>query len=263
MKYSSKLMLIATLVMFVAVSCDSGPKVISTPTDSTSEEGSTGIFSDDTETDASTSDPSQVSSDVHTVVVEEVLPASKYMYAYVKEGDAKYWVATSKKEIKVGETYFYQGGLLKTNFESKEHNRVFDKIFLISSLVDASHSQPGTPAADNASDAKVNRGASDTPRNIEKEGSVRISEIVANPQKYAGKTVQVSGECVKINPNIMERNWIHLKDGSKDEYDLVVTSDVMIPEGHVVTMTAKVTLDKDFGAGYRYEIILEDGVVVK
>ena len=97
---------------------------------------------------------------------------------------------------------------------------------------------------------------------IDVKGSVKIAELVANPKKYEGKTIQISGQCVKINPNIMERNWVHLQDGSKDDYDLVITCDVQIPVGHTVTMTGKVVLNKDFGAGYQYDILLEEGVVI-
>ena len=61
----------------------------------------------------------------------------------------------------------------------------------------------------------------------------------------------------------MKRNWIHLQDGSKDDFDLVVTSNAFVPEGTIVTIKAKVVLNKDFGAGYRYDLILEDGIVVE
>jgi len=60
----------------------------------------------------------------------------------------------------------------------------------------------------------------------------------------------------------MKRNWIHLKDGSKDDFDLVITSDTFVPEGKVVTIKATVTLNKDFGAGYKYDLILENGTIV-
>jgi hypothetical protein len=60
----------------------------------------------------------------------------------------------------------------------------------------------------------------------------------------------------------MNRNWIHIKDGSKDDYDLVITSDTYVAEGTVITMKALVTLNKDFGAGYTYDLILEDGVLI-
>ena len=78
-----------------------------------------------------------------------------------------------------------------------------------------------------------------------------------------GKTIQISGQCVKLNPNIMGRNWVHLQDGSKDDYDLVITCDVQIPVGHTVTLTGKVVLNKDFGSGYKYDILLEEGQLVQ
>jgi hypothetical protein len=62
------------------------------------------------------------------------------MYLYVSEGGEKFWIATRTKDVKVGETYYYKGGLLKTNFESKEYNRVFEKVYLISNLVSTDHS---------------------------------------------------------------------------------------------------------------------------
>lgn len=163
-------------------------------------------------------------------------------------------------EVKIGETYFYKNGLLKTNFESKEYKRTFDKVYLVGTLVSANHgsqqSRSESRSSDNGSDKN------EVKRKIDVEGSIRISDIVANPKKYEGKEVTISGECVKINPNIMGRNWLHLKDGSKDEYDFVVTSDQAIPQGHIVTMVGVVTLDKDFGAGYKYDIIVENAQIV-
>jgi hypothetical protein len=44
---------------------------------------------------------------------------------------------------------------------------------------------------------------------------------------------------------------------------LVITSDVSVPKGHVITMTGKVALNKDFGANYEYDIILEEGEIVR
>jgi hypothetical protein len=60
----------------------------------------------------------------------------------------------------------------------------------------------------------------------------------------------------------MGRNWIHLQDGSMDSYDLVITSNEFVAMGNSVTMTGVVSLDKDFGASYQYELIVEDGRLV-
>lgn len=252
---------IATLI----ASCGNEPKVI-TAIDGSNQATETGIFTVNSQPPVVTDSPTSQTNgtDIHTVQVEDILPTSKYVYLYVKENEESFWIATTKQEVEVGETYFYKGGLLKTNFVSEEHNRTFDRIYLVSRIVPINH---GAQAQDQA--IKIETHSTDensygsTARDIEREGSVRIKDIVNDPAKFEGKTVQVSGECVKVNPNIMGRNWMHLKDGSQDDYDLVVTSDLAVPEGHVVTMQAIVTLNKDFGAGYRYDIILENGVLLQ
>ena len=241
-------------------SCKQGPTVISEPVskESADETASTGIFSDQNEAIQELPKSTSPQSSMHSVKVLETLPTDKYVYLYVEEGDEKFWIATTKKEVEIGETYYYKNGILKTNFESKEHNRVFDKVYLVSNIVPANH---GGEQNNSSTPSFVIEQNNDTQK-IEKEGSIKISELVKNKEKYNGKEVQISGRCTKINPNIMNRNWIHLKDGSMDDFDLVITSDLAVPEGHIVTMKGTVVLDKDFGAGYKYDLIIENGKIV-
>ena len=205
----------AALFTFILSACDRGPKIISTPVDTSATESksNTGIFTDNASADNTGNDMAPVSADVHTVEVLEVLPTDKYVYMRVKEGSEEFWVATGKKEVKIGEKYFYKNGILKRNFESKEYNRVFDKVYLVSNIVAANHggnmnANIATITESKSSEIKI--------KSVEVAGSIKISEIVNNPQKYKGQSIQVSGTCTKINPNIMGRNWIHLKDGSAD-----------------------------------------------
>lgn len=102
--------------------------------------------------------------------------------------------------------------------------------------------------------------------NINNETStaiMKIADVVANAKTLEGKEVTIQGEITKVNSRIMGRNWIHLKDGSKDDYDLVVTSKEVMNIGENVTLTCLVALNKDFGAGYTYDLILEDARRVK
>jgi len=251
------ILIFAGIFLFIATSCDKKPKVITTSADSSGTDKSTGIFSESPyKTNVETAG-SSIDEEVHTVTVKEVLPTSKYVYLLVNEGEEQFWIATLKMEVAVGQTYFYRGGLLKTNFESKEYNRVFDKMYLVSSIVASDHGNTSTSSATTQLPKTEEKSV------VNSKGSVKISELVANPSKYAGKTIQISGKCVKVNTNIMGRHWIHLNDGSKDDYDLVITTDIIIPVGHTVTMTGMVVLNKDFGAGYKYDIILEEGKVVQ
>ena len=208
--------------------------------------------------------------ELHTVIVKEVLPTKKYVYIQVEEEGERFWIAVIKQEINIGETYYYRKSLLKTNFESKEHNKTFDKIYLVTNLVKADHGNEKTmvnknntvdPGA-NPDQSNHKPTANNQQNTIDRKGSIKIAELIKNYKKYEGTTVQVSGKCVKINAGIMDRNWIHIKDGSKDDYDLVITSETFVPEGTVITMKARVTLNKDFGAGYKYDLILENGILV-
>lgn len=256
------------LLTLFLVSCNNGPKVIKAQSNENSSGTESGIFSEDSGTDQNTDTFSSFSEDLHTVVVNEVITASRYVYLNVTEAGKQFWIATAKKEIQIGETYFYKRPLLKTNFESKEHQRVFDTIYLVTSLVSKNHGDNSNSLNESESQKQELATTKEeipthTEEIIEHKGSVLIAEIKANPEEYAGKTVQVTGKCVKINPGIMNRNWIHLQDGSKNDFDMVVTSNTFVAEGTVVTMKALVSLDRDFGAGYKYALILENGIVVE
>ena len=253
---------VPTLLFFLS-SCSDNPKVISA-NETGKPQSQSGIFVESQKSgSASSASPTKLqafSDGVHTVVVNEVLPTSKYVYLHVTEGVQQYWLATRKQEVKIGGIYYYRDGLLKTNFESKEYNRVFDRMVLVSKLVAQHHGgQTGvaSPSLEESSNSSSNSSGNPAATVLS------IAELVSNPQKFAGKVVQLRGKCVKVNPNIMDRNWIHLQDGSRDDYDLVITSAAHVHEGDQLTMQASVSLDRDFGAGYSYELILENGVVVK
>lgn len=261
--------LLVVIVAFVFLGCNNKPKVIPLTTDDNNPNTASGIFSGSGLSESNVDFNETTSNEFHTVVVNEILPTSKYVYLNVTEGEEKYWLATRSIEAKIGETYYYKGGLLKTNFESKEYNRVFEKVYLIGSLVSANHGN--TAKAEVVGDySNTNQGYAqkeDIPMHTEKivqrQGSMKIADLVKNPKKYEGQTIQLDGICTKINAGIMDRNWIHIKDGSQDDYDLVVTSDVFVPEGSAFTIKAVVVLNKDFGAGYKYDLILEQGAIIK
>jgi hypothetical protein len=61
----------------------------------------------------------------------------------------------------------------------------------------------------------------------------------------------------------MGKNWVHLQDGSGSEgtNDLTVTTDAMVKVGDLVLVNGMVAIDRDFGHGYSYTVILEDAEV--
>ena len=78
--------------------------------------------------------------------------------------------------------------------------------------------------------------------------------------------MRVRGQVVKYNANIMGRNWLHLQDGSGDPmqntHDLVVTTTEQLSGPKVITIEGVVAADKDFGAGYKYVVLVEDSTIV-
>ena len=100
----------------------------------------------------------------------------------------------------------------------------------------------------------------------EGENGYTVAEIFDQAKNLHGKKVRIRGQVVKFNANIMGRNWLHLQDGSGDPmqntHDLVVTTTDPLDSPKVITVEGTVAADKDFGAGYKDVVIVEDGTIV-
>ena len=192
---------------------------------------------------------------IHTVVVQEVIQVSAYTYLRVKENDADFWIAIKKTPVEPGETISYANPMEMRDFTSKELQRTFDKIFFIGAYRKGDASAPAT-AAPRTKPAIDNKEISIAPA----EGGISIGELFSNRATYAGKTVIIKGQVVKFSATIMSRNWVHLQDGTSGDgkRDLTITTQDKAAVGDVVTFEGKITLDKDFGAGYKYEVIMEE-----
>jgi len=72
----------------------------------------------------------------------------------------------------------------------------------------------------------------------------------------------VKGKVTKVNLEIMDLNWIHIQDGTafNDQYDLTLTNKETAEVGEIITFEGKLALDKDFGSGYFYALILEEAI---
>lgn len=201
--------------------------------------------------------------DMHTVVAKDVIQTSGYTYLLLTEGGKEYWAAVSRFEAEKGKTYYYKTGMEMTNFKSKELNRVFESIQFIMEFGDQ-------PIQEKKQAALTTKGR----QSIEKvdgikvepvSGGVKLSDIFAKPADFAGKKVKIRGQVVKFSPEIMNKNWVHLQDGTETNgsFDLTVTTMEQVEPGTVVTFEGVIAVDKDFGYGYKYDVILEESSVVK
>jgi len=94
---------------------------------------------------------------------------------------------------------------------------------------------------------------------------ITIGRLVADKKSFSGKKIRVKGVVTKVNEAIMDKNWIHIQDGTEAEglYDLTVTTSAKVSLGDTVTFEGIIVLDKDFGYGYFYNILMEDGNILK
>lgn len=198
----------------------------------------------------------------HQVVAEEVIQTSKYTYVLVSEDERGYWIAISKADVVEEGTYFWSVGSEMNNFTSNELQKTFPSIFFVQDFTDQpilEGSEPPPPIMGKKPQLREQEGL-DIPK---AEGGITIAELFADPESFKGKTVKINGMVVKFLPEIMDLNWVHLQDGTKDgeNFDLTITTNAIVKPGEIVTFEGVVAVDKDFGAGYFYKVILEDGVV--
>ncbi|MCP4882737.1 MAG: hypothetical protein GY908_03010, partial [Flavobacteriales bacterium] len=94
-------------------------------------------------------------------------------------------------------------------------------------------------------------------------GGYSIGDLYTNAEKYNKQIVKVRGQVVKVNMDIMDRNWVHLMDGTKGENrsDLTFTTKDVVKVGDTVTFEGTLALDREFGAGYVYPLLVEDAVI--
>jgi hypothetical protein len=220
--------------------------------------------------------------------VVEIMNSGGYTYILVQSAEKQVWAAGPPTEVKIGETVMLPAGMLMHDFHSKILNRTFETIYFVPSF-DAQNAGNGDPhEAINQSHGDIDvlsdrgdsrRGDDKGPISgtrtvadrivrselIEKApGGYTIEEIYTLKTDLAGQTVKVRGVVVKFTPAIMGTNWLHLQDGTgtEESYDLTVTTDAIASFGDLIMIQGVLAVNKDFGAGYRYEVIIEGGEMI-
>lgn len=206
----------------------------------------------------------------HSVTVKEVLNANAYTYLFVAEGDKEYWMAIPSMEVEVGKNYTYENGMEMKNFESKDLGRTFESVYFVEALLD-----PNAPVQTNEMGSSNPHGNTKSESGETKttladgitlvKGAISLHDLFAGKEKFEGKSVTLTGKVVSFNPEIMGKNWIHIQDGSSFNglNDVIVTTLAKVVIDDVVSVKGVVVLNKDLGSGYKYDILIEDAVIVK
>ncbi|MEZ4360637.1 MAG: hypothetical protein R3B48_10670 [Kofleriaceae bacterium] len=204
--------------------------------------------------------PSAVAADTADVElsgkVVETMDAGGYTYALIDHGDRKFWVAGPETKLAVGESLARMSGSLMTAFRSETLKRTFDEIYFINAFPMKAQAASGAHPAAAAPAVAVEKIA-------RAPGGKTVAEIFANKAALAGKPVVLRGKVVKESNGILGKNWLHLRDGTgaPGSDDLLVTTQASPGVGAIVVARGAVATDKDFGAGYRYDVLVEDAAI--
>lgn len=210
--------------------------------------------------------------------VKETMDAGGYTYVQVDNGSELIWAAAPQFTVAVGDEVTIPPGMPMANYHSNSLDRDFDVVYFVGAIMPAG--AEGLPVSDPADMAAVDLSAvpghpapgqtadvADVDLDgIEKaEGGHTVAELFSGKADLSGQQVTIRGKVVKFSAGIMGKNWLHLQDGTAHEgaNDLTVTTDAMANKGDTVLIRGTLVTDKDFGSGYRYDVIIEDAEVTQ
>ncbi|MFQ5686003.1 MAG: DNA-binding protein [Candidatus Scalindua sp.] len=208
--------------------------------------------------------------------VAETMNSGGYTYILLQTKTKMSWVAIAETKVDVGQAVVLSPGMEMIDFHSKSLNRTFDSIIFSEGLITEGGAVAGQGSAHGSAGAQEkttlgSKGAKPTSKEnikVEKatgDNAYTVAELFEKRKELDNKDIVLRGEVVKVTPQIMQKNWLHIQDGSGDPQagtnDIVVTTMDLPTVGDTVTVKGVLFSDKDFGSGYRYDAIVEFGQV--
>ena len=200
--------------------------------------------------------------------VLETMDAAGYTYVQVDTGSEQFWAAAPQFAVKAGDDVVVPEGMPMPDYHSKTLDRTFDMVYFVPTvLVGGAQNLSGDMPADhppmNGGKTVVETTDVDLSGITAAKDGQTVADVFAKKAELAGKPVKVRGKVVKFSPEIMGKNWIHLQDGTgaAGTNDLTVTTSASAQKGDTVVISGVLVIDKDFGYGYAYDVIIEDAEV--
>lgn len=199
------------------------------------------------------------------ITAKEVIKGNTYTYINGSNGKKNIWVAIRNQPIEKNKTYYFTEALEMKNFHSKELDRKFASILFLNSISDQPLKAKKASMPMHTSPKMKNPAKRIEVSMESKDGVTSLSDLFSHKEKYNGKEIVVHGKVAKFNTNILGKNWVHIQDGTEHdgEFDLTITTNTSTSVGELVEYRGIITLNKDFGAGYTYDIIMENATSTK
>jgi len=188
--------------------------------------------------------------------VISTIDAGIYTYVETDTGSEIIWLAGPKTSLAAGSTITVNTSKPMHDFHSKTLNRDFPVVYFVSSFTDNAATS-AAPLNGHAVPAKATTLSQPIAR---AEGGQTIAEIIASKKELSGKIVKIRGKVTKFTANVMNKNWIHLVDGSSESDLTIITSD-NAEIGQTIMIEGSVVLDKDFGYGYFYDLLIDNAKI--
>ena len=195
----------------------------------------------------------------------ERMDAPPYTYLKLQTAKGDVWAAVPETKAAKGSEVTVFNAMEMDNFESKTLKRKFEVVFF-GTLAAPATTMPADASMQHATAAKGPADAPDVKVDKATGPDARtVAEIHAQKAALKEKPVSIHGKVVKYTAEVMGKNWIHLRDGSGDsakgDNDLTVTTRDSAKVGDVILVKGVVRVNKDFGSGYTYEVIVEDATI--
>lgn len=185
----------------------------------------------------------------------ETFNSGGYTYAHLKTDKGSVWAAGPSTTINKDDKVSFIGKVAMIDFYSKSLDRKFKNIYFVDSFI-INGEKTGAMAVD--PHKKINKPQAAALKSFSKaENGQDIAEVLKNKDELAGKTVKLRGQVSKYTASVMGKNWLHLRDSSSDQ-DITVTTDADAKLDDIVLVEGKLILDKDYGYGYVYQVLIED-----
>jgi ribosomal protein S17 len=196
----------------------------------------------------------------------------------VDTGKEKIWAAAPQFAVKVGDQVSFSKTMPMKDFQSKTLNRTFELVYFNATIDTAGTGRPAGTTGQTSQAVPKDEvhaglhkpGAAKAPpavvdfSGIEKAaGGLTVGEVYQQKSKLEKKPVTFRGKVVKYNSQVMNKNWVHVRDGTgtPGANDVTVTTHDTTQVGDTVLVKGTVALNKDYGHGYKYDLVVEDAKV--
>lgn len=190
----------------------------------------------------------------------ETFDAGGYTYVQIKTTDGPVWAAGPVTSINKSDHIGFNGNIAMMDFYSKSLERNFETIYFVHAFNINGKSSAAKAAPDPHKNASRKKPVSALKSFNKATDGQTIADVLKNKSILADKTVKVRGQVSKYTANVLGKNWIHIRDSSSQQ-DLTFTTDASTEIDDVIVVEGLLSLNKKFGYGYTYEVIIEDAKV--